>query len=114
VESARVIDWGDASWGSPLASMLTTMNSTAFHAGLYVEGRPVDAPAVLRVRDAYLEPFTAYAPRSELVHLVDLARRTGCVSKALSYRAALREAPASVHAELEFPVRDWLMGLLDE
>ena len=112
VRTARIIDWGDASWGFPLATMLTTMNAAAFHAGLYVEGRRVDAPPVLRLRDAYLEPFTGSAPRAELVHLVDLARRTGCVSKAQSYRATLLDAPLEDLAELDFPVREWLSELL--
>jgi hypothetical protein len=93
--------------------MLTTMNSVANYAGLYVEGRPVDHPAVLRVRDAYLEPFTGLAGHVRLVRDVDLARRAGCVGKALSYRAALRDSPVEAQAELGFPVRDWLLGLLD-
>jgi phosphotransferase family enzyme len=114
VATARIIDWGDACWGFPLATMLATMNSLAFHAGMYVEGRPVDAPAVLRVRDAYLEPFTGLATRADLVHLVDVARRVGCVAKALAYRSGLRDAPADAEAELGFPVRDWFLGLLDE
>lgn len=114
VATARIIDWGDASWGFPLATMLATMNSLAFHAGVYVEGRPVDAPAVLRVRDAYLEPFTGFATRPELVHLVDVARRAGCVAKALAYRSGLRDTPEATEAELGFPVRDWLLALLDE
>jgi hypothetical protein len=59
VATARIIDWGDAVWGFPLTTMLGTMNSVAFHAGLYADGQPVLAPEVLRVRDAYLEPFTA-------------------------------------------------------
>ena len=114
VASARIIDWGDATWGHPLTTMLATMNSIAFHAGVYADGQPIDDPRVLRVRDAYLEPFTAYAARADLVHWVDLARRTGCVGKALSYQAALAGQPVSVHADMEFPVREWLLGLLDE
>jgi hypothetical protein len=110
--SGRVIDWGDASWGSPLGTMLTTMNSLAFHAGVYVEGEEVDDPRVLRVRDAYLEPFTEYAARADLLHGVDLARRTGCVVKALSWRAAMSDAPVRTHEEYEFPVRDWLLELV--
>jgi hypothetical protein len=113
VETARIIDWGDATWGHPLATMLATMNSIAYHAGVYVDGQPVVAPQVLRVRDAYLEPFTAYADRADLVRYVDLARRTGCVGKALSYRAATAGAPLSVQAEMEFPVREWFLGLLE-
>ena len=111
--AARIIDWGDASWGSPLGTMLATMNSIAWAAGLLVEGRPIEAPAVLRLRDAYLEPFTAYAGRDDLVRGVQLARRTGCVGKALSYRRALQDAPSTVQVELDFPERGWLLDLLD-
>ena len=110
--SERVIDWGDASWGCPLGTMLTTMRSLAFHAGLPVEGEPVTAPPVLRARDAYLEPFSALAPRADLLRWVDLARRTACVSKAVSYRRALQGAPVAEQAALEFPVRAWLLELL--
>jgi hypothetical protein len=114
VETARIIDWGDTTWGSPLGTMLATMNSIAYHAGVFVEGRPIDDPRVLRVRDAYLEPFTAYAAREDLVRCVDLARRTGCVGKALSYQAALGRTSVAVHAEYDFPVREWFLALLEE
>ena len=105
----RIIDWGDASLGFPLATMLCTMNSIAHH-GL----TSLDDPRVLRVRDAYLEPFTAFASRDELARCVDLARRTGCVTRALSYRAALGGEPVSVHADHDFPVRGWFLEILDE
>jgi hypothetical protein len=114
VETARFIDWGDATWGTPLGTMLATMNSIAFSAGVLAEGRPIDDPRVLRVRDAYLEPFTVYAPRADLVRHVGLARRIGCVGKALSYETALAETSLSVHAEYEFPVRGWFLELLEE
>ena len=67
---------------------------------------------MLRVRDAYLEPFTGYADRADLVRYVDLARRTGCVGKALSYRAALRDAGRDAR-RARVPGADWLLGLLD-
>jgi hypothetical protein len=121
-ETARVIDWGDAVWGFPLTTMYTTMRSLARHAGLPVTGPYVDrqraergqveAPEVLRVRDAYLEPFTGWVDHAGLVHLVDVARRTGCVGKALAFRAALQGAPLSVQAGLGFPVRACLLELL--
>ena len=66
---------------------------------------------MLRVRDAYLEPFTGYVGRADLVRGVDLARRTGCVVKALSWRAAMSDASPQTHAEYEFPVRAWLLEL---
>ena len=47
VDTARIIDWGDTSVGHPIATMLCTMNSIAWHARC-----EVDDPRVLRVRDA--------------------------------------------------------------
>ena len=114
VATARIIDWGDTAWGCPLGTMLGTLNSVAWHAGLFGDEGRVDAPEVVRVRDAYLEPFTAYADRATLVRGVALARRTGCVGKALAYRAALTDEPVSAHAEMEFPVRGWLLELLED
>lgn len=97
--TATIIDWGDASWGSPLATMLCTLASLS------------DGP-VPRVRDAYLEPFTTHAPLAELVHLVNLAVWTGCVTRALSWRAAMLDQPPAAHEQWGFPVRSWLLELL--
>jgi hypothetical protein len=47
------------------------------------------------------------------VELVSLARRTGCVSRALSYRRALQGEPISTHRDADFPVRGWLLELLE-
>lgn len=104
---SRIIDWGDASIGYPLATMLCTLGSIAFHGGC-----EADDPRVQRVRDAYLEPFTTFAPRSELIRLVDVARRVGAVSRALSWRAALIGSRPQVHRDFDFPVRGWLQELL--
>ena len=104
---SRILDWGDASIGHPFGTMMATLRSIAHHGGC-----EVDDPRVQRVRDAYLEPFTTYAPRAELVALVGVARRVGAVTRALSWRAALLGTPTSVHREYDFPVRDWLQELL--
>ena len=105
---ARVIDWGDASWGFSLGTMLCTLNSLARHAGC-----ELDDPRVTRVRHAYLEPFTDYASPVELARYVDLARRVGCVTRALSYRSALVGEPVATHLEQDFPVRGWLLEILE-
>jgi hypothetical protein len=109
VASARVIDWGDASVGHPLGTMLCTLNSVAHHAGL-----DIDDAEVRRLRDAYLEPFTAYAGRVDLVRYVGLARRVGCVTRALSYQLAFEGEPVRTQAEFEFPVREWFLELLED
>jgi hypothetical protein len=84
----------------------------AFQAGvLRADGR-MDDPRMLRIRDAYLEPFTSRASRKEPLRRVALARRTGCVTRAISWESALQDAPATVVAAEEFPVRGWLLELL--
>jgi len=105
----RVIDWGDASLGHPFGTMLATLNSIAHHAGVGPED-----PLVRRARDAYLEPFTPYADRRDLVQLVVRARQAGRVTRALTWRAALVTAPAEAHAEWDFPVRGWLEEILED
>jgi hypothetical protein len=109
VADARVIDWGDASWGHPLATMLCTLNSIAFHADT-----GIDDPRVERCRDAFLEPFCAHGSHAELVRLVGLARRAGAVTRAVSYEAAVRDAPVEVLVEQDWPVRGWFLEILED
>ena len=111
LSSVRIIDWGDASVGHPLGTMLATVNSIAFHAGVR-DDRRLDDPRMLRILDAYLEPFAGQGRRTQLLRWVALARSTGCVTRALSWERALQEAPATVVAGEEFPVRGWLLELL--
>jgi Phosphotransferase enzyme family len=103
----RIIDWGDASLGHPFGTMTTTLRSIAHECEC-----DVDDPRVLRVRDAYLEPFTAYAAGPELIALADIAQRVGTVTRALSWRTGLLGTPVEVQRTYEFPVRAWLQELL--
>ena len=103
---AKVIDWGDASWGFPLGTMLVTLDAIAGNASC-----AVDDPRVVRVRDAYLEPFTARWERADLVRWTDLARRLGALTRALSWRAALLDAPPSASADYGHPQQQWLRWL---
>ena len=113
LSTVRIIDWGDASVGHPLGTMLATLNSIAFHAGVLHADRWIEDPRVLRIRDAYLEPFTSLGIRKELLRWVTLARSTGCVTRAISWESALQDAPVTVVAAEEFPVRGWLLELLE-
>jgi hypothetical protein len=113
LSSVRIIDWGDASVGHPFGTMLATLNSIAFHAGVLNDDGRIDDPHVLRIRDAYLEPFTDLGSRKELLRWVTLARSTGCVARAIAWESALREAPAAAVAEVEYPVRSWLLESLE-
>ena len=113
LSAVRIIDWGDACIGHPFGTMLATLNSIAFHAGLLNDDRGgITDPCVLRVRDACLEPFTGLGSRQELLRWVTLARSIGCLTRALSWERAVQDAPASVAAKYEFPARGWILELL--
>ncbi len=103
----RVIDWGDASVMHPFGTMLATLNSIAWHAAT-----TVDDPRVEGVRDAYLTAFDGHGSHADRLRWVEAARRTGCLSKALTYVHALEGESAEAHRELEWPVRGWLLELL--
>jgi Phosphotransferase enzyme family len=113
VSSVRLIDWGDASVGHPFGTMLATLNSIAANAGVLSGDNRMDDPRVLRIRDAYLEPFTGLGSREELLRWVALARSTGCVTRAVSWERALQDAPLTVVMGEDFPVRGWLLELLE-
>ena len=113
LSSVRIIDWGDASIGHPFGTMLVTLNSIAFDADVPVDGRQSHDSRMLRPRDAYLEPFSSLCDLEELRRWVGLARSTGCVTRALAWERALQAAPLSLIAKYEFPVRGWLLELLE-
>jgi hypothetical protein len=62
--------------------------------------------------DAAPEPVTTYAPGSELITVVDVARRVGAVTRALPWRGAIIGAPTPIHREYDFPERGWLQKIL--
>lgn len=85
---ARFYDWGDAVVAHPFASLL----AVGFLRG-------IDTATAERLRDAYLEPFAAFAPHTDLVRDVELACRVGKVARALSWRRALGPDPDPRWAE---------------
>ena len=74
----RFLDWGDACVSHPFFTLTVTQRVIEIRHGL-----PVGSPEMRRIRDAYLEPFTIYAPRAELDALVEPARRVGQISRVL-------------------------------
>ena len=104
----RIIDWGDCCLSHPFGTMLATLNSIAWHAGCAREDRRVQ-----RVRDAYLEVFAEYGAASDLRHWASVARRVDTLARALSYVNAFAGEPLSAQAEADWPVRGWVLELLD-
>ncbi|WP_434742120.1 phosphotransferase [Micromonospora sp. SH-82] len=80
----RFFDWGDASVAHPLGTLLVTLRSVAYAFDL-----PPGDPALLRLRDAYLEPWTDRHDRRDLRAAVAPAMTVTKVSRALSWRRAV-------------------------
>jgi hypothetical protein len=76
----RFLDWGDACVSHPFLTLTVTLRVIELRHELEPGSKHI-----ARLRDAYLEPFTRYAPLSELVPLADEARWVGQIC-----RAALR------------------------
>lgn len=84
----RFLDWGDAVLAHPFASALVALQVAA-----------EDAQALHRLRDAYLEPFTDLAPRTQLVEELELACRVAKPARALVWDRALPRDEAGEFAD---------------
>jgi hypothetical protein len=79
----RLLDWGDSCISHPFHSLTVTLRAIAFRHGLEPGSEPL-----IRLRDAYLEPFGAPARAAELAY------RTGTLGRALAWRRYLEHTPA--------------------
>jgi hypothetical protein len=89
------IDWAESSVSHPFAGMTNTLRVLCWRWG-WEPG----SPEVLRLRDAYLEPWTAYAPMQELRKLFASGYALGALARAASWDRTL--APLSPAAGAEY------------
>ena len=81
-----VFDWGDACVTHPFVSLRVALRSIAHTLELAADG-----PEVTRLRDAYLEPWTAFAPRTQLLADLRPALILAAACRALSWRVVVSE-----------------------
>ena len=101
-------DWGDASIGHPFTSLLVILRAVAARHGL-----AAGSAALGRLRDAYLEPWTAGRPAPELRRDARLAIRLGAFSRALSWQRVFPQAGPHVRQDQGRSVAYWLTRLLE-
>ena len=89
----RFFDWGDCCVSHPFHTLVVTLRSTAYRFDLGPGG-----PELLRLRDAYLEPWTAFGTRAELVAGFDTAYRTGTLAW---YRYVTAREPGAAAADAQ-------------
>ena len=99
----RLLDWGEACISHPFAGLVNTLRAIVDGQGL----EPGD-PEVLRLRDVYLEPWTAFEPLPELRELFESAYVLGTICRALTWDAILAPLPAAEVEPFGHSVAAWL------
>ena len=102
-----VFDWGDSCVSHPFHSLVVMMRALVYRLEL-----PPGGSDVIRLRDAYLEPFARYGSPGELVEAVDLAHYVGTASRSLNWSRFLRSYGPGVGSD-EDAVPYGLKRLLD-
>ncbi len=103
----RIFDWGDAVVAHPFGTLLATLRSIANR------DATLGRTELLRLRDAYLEPWTAGRSRAALVETVGTALRVGAVGRAFAWERALSGVPPTTHGEYAGAVGEWLLELFE-
>jgi hypothetical protein len=98
----RFFDWGDASVGHPFLVLLVALRM----AGRVLE-LPSGDPGLVRLRDAYLEEWSAFGDPVQLRALCDLALRVAPLQRALTWRRILRGVPREEWGEWTEQVPGW-------
>ena len=106
--SPVVIDWAEAVVEHPFCGLVNTFRGLVDRWGFEAGDQ-----RLLRLRDAYLEPWTVFAPTPDLVELFELAYPLGMLCRAFSWDRLLESTPASSGGEFESFVPVWLELLSD-
>jgi hypothetical protein len=104
----RIIDWGDACVANPLLSLTIALGAVAYRLGV-----ERDAPEVARVRDAYLEPFTALRSRRELIEATDAVIRVGHACGTIKWCEVMAAIPPETHAPFNEGIPKRMRRLLE-
>ena len=87
-EQAVFIDWNTAAYGHPLCGLHLVLRRLVTDYGATISG-----PDVLGVRDAYLEPWTIYAPMAELRTIFGAANALGVLARVRRHQHILDVFP---------------------
>lgn len=102
-------DWSDSSVSHPFFTMLVTLRAAAHWLKLDETG-----PELRKLRDAYLEPWTSFAPRDSLADALALAYRLAMVNRALSWHQSMSRLPEKDREPYADSVPGWLQDYLQE
>ncbi len=101
-------DWGDSAITHPFCSMFIALRSAKYRLHY-------DENTLLRLRDAYLEPWAmqvAYASKEQLLAAFDITQRLGMLSRALTWYQVVSPLEERTKWEYEDAVPYWLRMFL--
>ncbi|HSB39976.1 MAG TPA: hypothetical protein VLD13_12880 [Gaiellaceae bacterium] len=98
-----LIDWAESSVTHPFLGPLLALRSATERGGYEPGSREVE-----RLRDAYLEPFTRFAPPAELRTSFAQAYFLAPIGRARVWQRTLVDVGRDVSAEFDEPVASWL------
>lgn len=102
------IDWSEAIVGHPFFMLLVTIRATSARLELAEDGSEM-----IRLRDAYLEPWTKFATRKTLSDAFALANHLSMANRALSWHhstGALSQRHKAAYAD---SIPNWLRDFLN-
>jgi hypothetical protein len=102
------IDWGDGCVSHPFYSLRTVLVSAEISLGL-----EENSPELRPLRDAYLEPWTRYGSRGDLLRALDLAGRLASINGALTWHRLVSRLEGARREEHTEPVPALLQEFLD-
>ena len=102
------IDWGDACVSHPFYSLRTVLVSAEISLGL-----EEDSPELHPLRDAYLEPWTRYEGRKDLLEALNLSSRLASINGALTWHRLVSRLEGVRREEYAEPVPALLEEFLD-
>jgi hypothetical protein len=102
-------DWGESGVAHPFVTLLVTSRVIAWRLKLAEDG-----PELMKLRDIYLEPWTQYESRENLIAAFRLAYRVGMICRALTWHRILAGVEGPVKAEDSDAVPVWLLEFLND
>jgi hypothetical protein len=101
-------DWGDSCVSHPFFTLVVTLAVLAYRLNVEHEAAELD-----RFRDAYLEPWTTFASRPELVEAFPVSQRVGVLCRGLTWASIVAALPRPLRADEEDAVPERMRMLLD-
>ena len=101
-------DWGESCASHPFFTLVVTLRSIGHTLGL-----EQDHPDLLRLRDIYLEPWTRYVSRAELLSAFRLAHEVGMLNRALTWHEVVSHLDEPYRSQYAGAVPGWVQEFLN-